>query len=726
MDCVGNGRRGPRWTIVYRRFSIPAAAQLGLLAACALGPGTPSAAASPQATPAECAPGPGFGNCMLFGYTGADQRFVVPPGATNLRVQMWGAGGGAEPGYGTDRPGAGAGGFTTGTVAVSGGERITVTVGEGGASDGAPGYGGGGAGGPGAPGPTGGSGGGMSALWDGTYGSTPLFIAGGGGGSAAGAVISGRLSGSAGISDTGGAGRGAGGALASATAGGAGGGGEGESAGLPGSGLGGTQIAGGAAAVDVDEPGCQSSPTAGARFQGGNGAGADGSAADGSGSSGAGADGSVAYEPGGYGSGGGGGGGGYYGGGGGLCQVGGGSGPGGGGGGSGFVGGPGATGASVAGASGLTAESAAGPLPAGTINRLYRPGVGDGGGLAGNGNGGNGEVVIEWNTQVSLSVQSAAPSSFVPGRPLTYTLTVRNGGPSNAAGVKIRDRLSARLRHVTWRCRAFRSASRCGHASGWGDIRTRADIAAHGKVVYTITGMTSPDALSLTATATVRSPRRAFKRGCQPECRATYTSTARPQFTLQVIRTLDPGPGPLVPGARVTYALTVRNGGPSDAFGARVAGPMPRRLRSVTWTCRAAAAPSKCLGTSGAGGIDTIADIAAGGSVTYTVTGTVPPGRARVAVRAASPPEPAPLRRAADSGCARQCSPPAALPPLPSRSVPGDDYVLDLAAGLWILLLGALFLLIRGTRRKAAERRRAELAGAEPASTGNFGGARIV
>jgi hypothetical protein len=52
--------------------------------------------------------------------------------------------------------------------------------------------------------------------------------------------------------------------------------------------------------------------------------------------------------------------------------------------------------------------------------------------------------------------------------------------------------------------------------------------------------------------------------------------------------------------------------------------------------------------------------------------------------------------------------------------------VLDLAAGLWMLLFGALFLLIRSTRRKAAARRHAEPASAELGSTGNVGGARIV
>jgi uncharacterized repeat protein (TIGR01451 family) len=768
MNCVGNGRSDSSWTILCRRFSIPAV----LLTACALGP-SPARAAS-AAAPAQCAPGPGFTNCLLFGYTGGDQRLVVPAGVTSLSVQLWGAGGGGSSGEA-----GGAGGFTAGTVAVSGGELVTVTVGAGGTIDGTPGYGGGGAGGPAGPGVTGGSGGGMSALWAGAFGSTPLLVAGGGGGAGGGAgdaadTSENRV------------------AIASGNgAAGAGGGIDGGSAGRPGSGQGGTQVAGGAAGAvmtaDAREPACVSGPAAGMRFQGGNGGAATGSAAIGSAATGSAAtgsagngsagngsaatgsagngsaatgsagngsaaigsaatgsagNGSAAAEPAGAGAGagagGGGGGGGYYGGGGGTCQAAGGSGPGGGGGGSGFVGGPGVTGVTqapaaetpaaeppVAGAQSQTQQPDAVAQPRTSV---VRPGAAGprsrrgaaSGGLAGNGAGGNGEVVIEWTQHVSLSVwQSVAPSPFVPGRPVTYTLALRNDGASSAAGVRITERLPAGLREATWTCQAFRPGSRCRLPSGSGRIRTRADIAAGGEIVYTITGITAADAPDLSAVATVRPPRRSVDRGCAPACRATATAPARPRYALEVVRALRPGP--LVPGAQVVYALTVRNGGPSDVFGARVVSPVPSQLRSVTWRCRATAAPSKCLRRSGAGIIETRADIAAGGSVTYTVTGTVPLGPARSPARAGTRPGAAAGRPAAGPACTAGCSPQAAAQPASAASVPGDDYLLDLAAGLWTLLIGAMVLLIRGTRRKAAARRRNEIA-----RTRDAYGARIV
>ena len=68
-----------------------------------------------------------------FGYTGADQTYVVPAGVTSLTVKMWGGGGGggAPGGWTYGYPGGGSG-YTTGTLAVTPGQVLTVMVGAGG------------------------------------------------------------------------------------------------------------------------------------------------------------------------------------------------------------------------------------------------------------------------------------------------------------------------------------------------------------------------------------------------------------------------------------------------------------------------------------------------------------------------------------------------------------------------------------------------------------------
>jgi hypothetical protein len=154
----------------------------------------------------------------FFSYTGSDQIFTVPSGATEMIVKCWGAGGtyGQE---GSFMPG-GSGGFSSSTISVSSGEQLVVVVGQGGlkGSSSSSGtltgrtYGGGGHGNG-----QGGSGGGLSGIFSGTSqvfsGGTPaggaharsIIIAGGGGGGGingasetppAGGGLSGRSGGS--------------------------------------------------------------------------------------------------------------------------------------------------------------------------------------------------------------------------------------------------------------------------------------------------------------------------------------------------------------------------------------------------------------------------------------------------------------------------------------------------------------------------------------------------
>jgi uncharacterized repeat protein (TIGR01451 family) len=77
------------------------------------------------------------------------------------------------------------------------------------------------------------------------------------------------------------------------------------------------------------------------------------------------------------------------------------------------------------------------------------------------------------------------------------------------------------------------------------------------------------------------------------------------------------------PGDPVTYTIVVSNAGPSNSTGATVTDDLPATLQGVTWTC-AASAGSSCT-ASGSGDIQQTVDIAAGGTLTYTVTATLSP-----------------------------------------------------------------------------------------------------
>jgi len=83
------------------------------------------------------------------------------------------------------------------------------------------------------------------------------------------------------------------------------------------------------------------------------------------------------------------------------------------------------------------------------------------------------------------------------------------------------------------------------------------------------------------------------------------------------------GQATAVPGQAVTYTLVVTNAGPDAASGATVSDTPPASLGSVTWTCSASAG-SSCP-ASGSGPISHTVNVAVGGALTYSLTGTIDP-----------------------------------------------------------------------------------------------------
>ncbi|MDO9186840.1 MAG: PKD domain-containing protein [Bacteroidia bacterium] len=125
---------------------------------------------------------------QIFNFTDADQLLTVPSCAIQMKIKIWGAGGGGST-YNAETAGGGAGGYVEGFLTVTPGDVFSVMVGEGGACDGtadAVSYGFGGS--YSAPN-YGGFGGGLSGIFTGTGAITSndqsraLLIAGGGGSS---------------------------------------------------------------------------------------------------------------------------------------------------------------------------------------------------------------------------------------------------------------------------------------------------------------------------------------------------------------------------------------------------------------------------------------------------------------------------------------------------------------------------------------------------------------
>ena len=84
------------------------------------------------------------------------------------------------------------------------------------------------------------------------------------------------------------------------------------------------------------------------------------------------------------------------------------------------------------------------------------------------------------------------------------------------------------------------------------------------------------------------------------------------------------GTATAVPGAPVTYTIVASNAGPSAVTGAPVTDTLPAIVTGATWTCTASAG-STCP-ASGNGNIAASVDLLAGGTATFTLTGTIDPG----------------------------------------------------------------------------------------------------
>ena len=197
----------------------------------------------------------------------------------------------------------------------------------------------------------------------------------------------------------------------------------------------------------------------------------------------------------------------------------------------------------------------------------------------------------------------------VPGNGITYTITVTNNGPSNVTGATVSDTMPASLSSVTWTCSASLGSSCTG--SGSGNISdTAVNLLASGTATYTVTGTVSASATgSLSNTASVSVPSGTTD-PTPGNNSATDTDTLTPRADLAITKT---GPGSVNRGETLTFAIKVKNNGPSDATGVIVSDPTPAGLifQSADFPCN--------------GGFPcTISDIASGDEESFNVSYTVP------------------------------------------------------------------------------------------------------
>ncbi len=212
--------------------------------------------------------------------------------------------------------------------------------------------------------------------------------------------------------------------------------------------------------------------------------------------------------------------------------------------------------------------------------------------------------------QADLSVtETDGATTAVPGRSVSYRLTVHNSGPSTVRSLSVTDNLATTLSAATF------TPSTGTYAPGT-HIWSGLSVAAGQSVTLAFAGTVPPTATgTLANTVTVAPPA-----GCTDPLTgnnsATDTDTLSPQADLSITKT--DGSATAAPGGSTTYSIVVSNSGPSSVTGATVKDAMPAAVSSDSWTAS--------NGTSGSGSINATVPLAAGSSATYTVVAKIGAG----------------------------------------------------------------------------------------------------
>jgi uncharacterized repeat protein (TIGR01451 family) len=218
--------------------------------------------------------------------------------------------------------------------------------------------------------------------------------------------------------------------------------------------------------------------------------------------------------------------------------------------------------------------------------------------------------------------KTQSPDPYLPGGVLTYTLQVSNLGPSDVANARVQDLVPGVMTGVSWACSAAGTGASCASASGMHYVDALVTLPVGTTATFTIAGTVRSNTTGvLTNTATVTAPSNVTDRN-PGNNEATVNTAGAPESDLAIAKTASPDP--YTPGAPLTYTIVVSNNGPSDAPNARVQDLFPAELSGFTWTCAPSSGGGACSVPSGQSLIDTFVDVPAGGSVVFTVTGTVP------------------------------------------------------------------------------------------------------
>src|SRR6266699_2287243 len=197
-------------------------------------------------------------------------------------------------------------------------------------------------------------------------------------------------------------------------------------------------------------------------------------------------------------------------------------------------------------------------------------------------------TTIQRRADLSIT-KTDSPDPVNAGGTVTYTLTVHNGGPSDASGVKVQDTLPASNASNPRSCQVTGTVdcsleTQYGAYTGGSDISLGTMLAGGAdKVVKVRVDVPS----GATAGATITDSASVSASETDPNTlnnSDSATTTIQRRADLSITKT--DSPDPVNAGGTVTYTLTVHNGGPSDASGVKVQDTLPASNASNPRSCQ--------------------------------------------------------------------------------------------------------------------------------------------
>jgi uncharacterized repeat protein (TIGR01451 family)/fimbrial isopeptide formation D2 family protein len=246
-------------------------------------------------------------------------------------------------------------------------------------------------------------------------------------------------------------------------------------------------------------------------------------------------------------------------------------------------------------------------------------------------------VVAPVTTSADLGIVKTHVGPLVPGEQGTYTLTVTNNGPSDAAAPVVSDTLPSGLTFVSatgtgWLCGDVLQSVTC---SATGPLAAGATAGVITVVVAIAPGTTG----TITNTATVAS---ATPDPVPTNNSSTDSTAPSPAADLSITKVHT---GAVTAGQDVTYQLTVANAGPSVAASPVVTDVLPSGLTFVSasgpgWSCSFDTPTSTltCVDPVGIGAGSTAPRVTVVALLASAATGTV----ANTATVASTTPDPDP------------------------------------------------------------------------------------